>query len=426
MNGIEGAGASQTALYQEVEACARDVSAAGRKLAALPGEQRSAALNAMADELAAARTEVAAANAADLAEAGSLSPPLRQRLQVDDKVFSYILRRLRAVAQLPDPLGEVIEGTTRPNGLEVRRVRVSLGAIGIIYESRPNVTTDAAAVCVRSGNAVLLRGGSEALRTNLVLAEAMRRGATRCGLPEAAIRILGSADREAVHALLRQDRYLDVLIPRGGRSLVETVSRESRIPVIKHYDGVCHLYLAADAPEATAVALTINSKCQRVEVCNALETLLVDEAAASRLLPALATALAAAGVTLRGCPRTRQIIACETADETDWAAEYLAPMLAVRVVPGIDAAIEHINTCGSGHTDAIVTQNLERSRYFCRLVDSASVLVNASTRLSGGGDYGLGAVLGISTDKLHARGPVGPRELTSYKWIAIGQGHLRE
>lgn len=415
-----------TALAQEVEASARAVAAAGRELAAQCAAQRTAALEAMADELSLARDQLAAANAADLAQAADLPAPLCKRLEVSDKVFGYMLDRLRAVAQLPDPLGEVLEGTTRPNGLEVRRIRVPLGALGIIYESRPNVTTDAAAVCIRSGNAVLLRGGSEAWRTNGVLVGAMRRGARRCGLPEASIRMLTTADRRAVHAMLQQDQHLDVLIPRGGRSLIEAVTRDSRIPVIKHYDGICHLYLAADAPEEMAVALTVNSKCQRVEVCNALETLLVDEQAADRLLPAVGRALRDAGVEGRGCPRTRQLIDCLPADEGDWAAEYLAPVLAIRVVPGIDAAIAHINRWGSGHTDGIVTESLAHSRRFCHLVDSASVLVNASTRLSGGGDYGLGAVLGISTDKLHARGPVGPNQLTSSKWIARGQGHLRD
>jgi glutamate-5-semialdehyde dehydrogenase len=333
---------------------------------------------------------------------------------------------LTEAAALPDPVGRVLEGFTRPDGLHVQRVSVPIGVIAIIYESRPNVTTDAAAVCLKSGNAVILRGGSECLRSNLVLADAMAAAAAANGLPEQAVQIVRTPDREAVGALLRQDRWIDVVIPRGGRSLIERVAAESRVPVLKHYDGICHLYLAADAPVDRAVALSVNSKCQRVEVCNALETLLVDAAAAPRLLPVLAETFAREGVELRGCERARAVVpAMRTATEEDWRTEYLAPILSVRVVDGVAAAIEHINTYGSGHTDGIVTDSLELARRFTVAVDSASVLVNASTRLSGGGDYGMGAVVGISTDKLHARGPVGPNQLTSSKWIVYGQGHLR-
>jgi len=274
---------------------------------------------------------------------------------------------------------------------------------------------------------VILRGGSEALASNLVLAQAMRSAAAAHGLPADAIQIVAHPGHEAVSELLKLDRYIDVLIPRGGKPLIERVAAESRIPVLKHYDGICHLYLAADAELEMAVALSVNSKCQRVEVCNAMETLLVDAAAAARLLPALGKAFAERGVELRGCPRTRAILpAIAAATEEDWAAEYLAPILAIRVVDGIDAAIDHINTWGSGHTDGIVTASLALADRFTAAIDSANVLVNASTRLSGGGDYGMGAVVGISTNRLHARGPVGAQELTTYKWVAIGQGHLRE
>lgn len=406
----------------------RQAREAARELAASSGEARAAALAAMAPRLAAVRDELMRANAADLAEAraAGLDAPLLKRLEITPKIFQYMQDRLVEAAALPDPVGRVLEGFTRPDGLRVERVSVPLGVIAIIYESRPNVTTDAAAVCLKSGNAVILRGGSECLRSNLVLADAMAAAARAEGLPEHAVQIVRTADRAAVGELLRQDRHIDVVIPRGGRSLIERIASESRIPVIKHYDGICHLYLAEDAPRERAVALSVNSKCQRVEVCNALETLLVDAAAAERLLPALAEAFAKAGVELRGCERARAVVpGLRPAAEEDWSTEYLAPILSVRVVDGVEAAIAHINRYGSGHTDGIVTDSLELARRFTLAVDSASVLVNASTRLSGGGDYGMGAVVGISTDKLHARGPVGPNQLTSSKWIVHGQGHLR-
>ncbi len=413
----------------DVMALAREARLAARRLATLSGATREAAIAAMPQALLDARKELQAANAADVAAArqSGLAEPLVKRLEISDKVFNYMLERLREVAALPDPVGRILEGHTRPNGLRVSRVSIPIGVIGIIYESRPNVTTDAASVCLKSGNAVILRGGSEAIRTNAVLADAMIAAATANGIPTGAIQILRSPGHDAVRELLRQDRYIDVLIPRGGKSLIERVARESTIPVIKHYDGICHLYLAEDANAAMAVALSVNSKCQRVEVCNALESLLVDAACAGRLLPELGRAFAEHGVELRGCERTRHHLPdALPATEADWAAEYLAPILAIRVVDGIDAAIEHIQRWGSGHTDGIVTQSRKLAQHFVSAIDSASVLVNASTRLSGGGDYGMGAVVGISTDKLHARGPVGPNELTTYKWIAEGDGHLRD
>ena len=402
---------------------------AARRLATTSGQQRNAALGAMADALAEVRADLTAANAADVADArtAGLAEPLIKRLVIDEKGFGYMQRRLQQVAALPDPLNRVLEGFTSADGLHVERRSVPLGVIGIIYESRPNVTTDAASVCLKAGNAVILRGGSEALRTNLVLADAMAAAAAATGLPSASVQIVRTADRAAVGTLLTMDDCIDVLIPRGGKSLIERIARESRVPVIKHYDGICHQYLAADAPPERAIALVVNSKCQRVEVCNALETLLVDTAAAHRLLPALGEALREAGVTIRGCPVTCAALPeAEPATDADWGTEYLAPILSIRVVDGIDAAIEHINHHGSGHTDGIVTDDLALAERFVAGVDSASVMVNASTRLSGGGAYGVGAMVGISTDKLHARGPVGPRELTSYKWVAYGRGHLRD
>lgn len=402
---------------------------AARSLAVTSGRQRDAALRAMADSLADVRAELAAANEADVADAraAGLAEPLIKRLIIDDKIFAYMQKRLQQVADLPDPLNRVLEGFTGADGLRVERRSVPLGVVGIIYESRPNVTTDAASVCLKAGNAVILRGGSESLRTNLVLADAMAAAAAGAGLPSDCVQIVRTADRAAVGTLLTMDDCIDVLIPRGGKSLIERIARESRVPVIKHYDGICHQFLAADATAERAVALVINSKCQRVEVCNAMETLLIDAAAADRLLPELGRALREAGVRIRGCPRTRAVLAeAEPATEEDWSTEYLASILSIRIVDGIDAAIEHIGQYGSGHTDGIVTDDLALAERFVAGVDSASVMINASTRLSGGGAYGVGAMVGISTDKLHARGPVGPRELTSYKWVAYGSGHLRD
>ncbi|MFA5206739.1 MAG: glutamate-5-semialdehyde dehydrogenase, partial [Lentisphaeria bacterium] len=384
---------------------------------------------AMPAALDAVRAELAAANAADVAAAreAGLAGPLLKRLEVTDKVFRYLRDRLAEAAALPDPVGRVLEGHTRPTGLHVARISVPIGVIGVIFESRPNVTTDAAAVCLKAGNAVILRGGSEAVRTNRVLAAAMARAATAAGLPEHAVQLVDQPGHESVRDLLRLDGFIDLLIPRGGKNLIRAVAEGTRIPTLKHYEGVCHLYLAADAPAEMAVALSVNSKCERVEVCNALEKLLVDAESAPRLLPALAAAFRERQVELRGCPRCLALCpdGFVPAAESDWTEEYLAPILAVKVVNGVDAAIDHINSHGSGHTDGIVTRRLDWADRFVQGVDSASVLVNASTRLSGGGDYGLGAVVGISTDRLHARGPVGPEALTTYKWVARGDGHLR-
>jgi glutamate-5-semialdehyde dehydrogenase len=415
-------------IQDKIQDICRQARAAAAELRTLPGQVRSQALAAMPAALEASRAAVREANEADTEAARQAGMPehLIKRLVIDDKIFAYMASRLKKLAALPDPVGRVLEGHTRPDGLKVEKVTVPIGVIGIIYESRPNVTTDAAAVCLKSGNAVILRGGAEALRTNLVLADAMNRAAIENGIPVGSIQIVDTADREAVGVLLEQKDTIDVLIPRGGKSLIKRISESSRIPVIKHYDGICHLYIAGDAPVDMAVDLTVNSKCQRVEVCNALETLLIDAESAARMLPPLIDALRSREVEIRGCERCRALVPnLVPASEEDWRTEYLAPILAVRIVDGVEQAIEHIATYGSGHTDGIVTQSLELADRFTNAVDSSSVLVNCSTRLSGGGDYGLGAVVGISTDKLHARGPVGADELTSYKWIARGKGHLR-
>jgi len=409
------------------EMCGR-AKAAYQILRSLSGKCRAQALDRMAGKVLARREAIFAANAADLAAAPELTPAFRKRLQITDKVFDYIVDRLREAAALPDPVGRVLEGRTMPSGLQVRKVSVPMGVVAIIYEARPNVTTDAAAVALKSGNAVILKGGSESLRTNRVLAEAMREAAAEAGLPADCVQLVERTDHGAVAELLKQERFIDLIIPRGGKGLIKAVSEGTRIPVLKHYDGICHQYIAEDADTEMAVKVVVNSKCQRVEVCNALETLLVDSKSAARILPAVAAALREKGVELRGCPETRAILggeACAEATEEDWRTEYLAPILSIRVVHGIGEAMEHIARYGSGHTDGIITSSLALAERFTACVDSASVLVNASTRLSGGGDYGMGAVVGISTGKLHARGPVGPAELCSSKWIAVGDGTLR-
>lgn len=411
-----------------VQLVAQQSRRAARQLAATSTAQRNRALNNMAESLAALKQQVLDINAQEVQHARQLghSEAMIKRLTIDEKVFQYMLSRLRKVAQRPDPLNRILQGHTNPEGLQVYKKSVPLGVIGIIYESRPNVTTDAAGVCIKSGNAVILRGGSEALLTNSLLTDAMIAGAVSAGLPEHAIQIIRTPGHEAVGELLQMHDYIDVLVPRGGKDLIKRIAEGTRIPVIKHYDGICHLYLAADADPQQAVELAINSKCQSVQVCNALETLLVDRQCAEHLLPLLHSAFTAKNIELRGCAATcNSLPGIAPATEDDWQTEYLAPILAIKIVDGIDAAIAHINHYGSGHTDGIVTQSLSKAQQFEQQVDSASVLINASTRLSGGGDYGLGSVIGISTDKLHARGPVGPDELTTYKWVAYGNGHLR-
>lgn len=405
---------------------ARNAKAASQLLRTLSGECRAAALNSMADKLISCKEELMAANAADLAAAPGLSDAFKKRLQITEKIFKYMVDRLQEAAALPDPVGKVLEGRTMPSGLQVKRIAVPIGVVAIIYEARPNVTTDAAAVALKSGNAVILKGGSESLRTNKVLAAAMRQAAEESGLPADAIQLIESTDHAVVGELLKQEQFIDLIIPRGGKSLIKAVSEGTRIPVLKHYDGICHLYAAEDADTDMTISLTVNSKCQRVEVCNALETLLIDAKSAPRLLPAMASALGEKGVELRGCAECCALLpGIKAASEEDWETEYLAPVLSIKIVHGIEEAMAHIARYGSGHTDGIITNSLSLSERFIAGVDSASVLVNASTRLSGGGDYGMGAVVGISTDRLHARGPVGPAELCSYKWVAVGSGQTR-
>lgn len=400
---------------------------ASQLLRSISGKAREQALNRMADKLLAYHDDVIAANDADLAAAPDLTPAFQKRLKVSEKIFDYMLNRLREAAALPDPVGKILEGHTMPSGLQVRKIAVPIGVIAMIYEARPNVTTDAAAVAIKSGNAVILKGGSESLRTNLILAKAMREAAVESGLPEDTVQLIDSTDHAVVGELLKQEEYIDLIIPRGGKSLIKAISEGTRIPVLKHYDGICHQYVAKDADPEMAAKLIVNSKCQRVEVCNALETLLVDHECAETILPVIAEALKAEGVELRGCAETCAILPdCLKATDEDWDTEYLSATLSIRIVHGIEEAMEHIAKHGSGHTDGIITNSLSLADRFIAGVDSASVLVNASTRLSGGGDYGMGAVVGISTDRLHARGPVGPSELCTYKWVAVGNGQLRK
>ena len=402
--------------------------AASREMAKASTRQKNAALLGAAQALDADRALLLAANRLDLERARErdLEPALLDRLELDDARIDAMIDGVRQVAALADPVGTVTDLAYRPSGIRVGRMRVPLGVIGIIYESRPNVTADAAALCIKSGNAAILRGGSEALESNRVIAACIGRALAAAGLPAQGIQLITHTDRELVSVLVASPAAVDVIVPRGGKGLIERISRDSRVPVIKHLDGVCHVYIDESADPAQACAIALNAKTHRYGTCNTMETLLVAEAVAVDILPGLAADFAAAGVELRGCPRTRELAPqALAATEDDWYAEYLAPILAVRVVADIDAAMEHIARYGSQHTEAIVTQHHARAMRFLREVDSSSVMVNASTRFADGFEYGLGAEIGISTDKLHARGPVGLEGLTSQKWVVLGEGQVR-
>ena len=402
--------------------------AASRLVAASATAVRNNALLAAHDALDDARAALTEANAQDLerGRANGLDAPLMDRLELTPARIDTMLEGLRQVAALPDPVGSISDMNTMPSGIQVGRMRVPLGVIGIIYESRPNVTVEAASLCLKSGNASILRGGSEALASNRAIAQCLAQGLRAVGLPEAAVQVVATTDRAVVGRLIALPEYVDVIVPRGGKSLIERVSRDARVPVIKHLDGICHVYIDDGADEAMAEAIALNAKTHRYGTCNTMETLLVAESKAPDVLPRLAASYAAAGVELRGCERTLQILPQATAaTEQDWHDEYLAPILAVRVVSGLDAAIEHINTYSSLHTDSIVTRDHSRAMRFLREVDSSSVMVNASTRFADGFEYGLGAEIGISTDKLHARGPVGLEGLTTQKYIVLGEGQVR-
>jgi glutamate-5-semialdehyde dehydrogenase len=401
---------------------------ASRQVAASATATRNKALLAALDALDGARDKLARANAEDMERGASngLDAPLMDRLELTPARIDTMLEGLRQVAALPDPVGSITDMNTMPSGIQVGRMRVPLGVIGIIYESRPNVTVEAASLCLKSGNATILRGGSEALASNCAVAECLAQGLRAAGLPEAAVQVVQTADRAAVGQLIAMPEYVDVIVPRGGKGLIERISAEAKVPVIKHLDGVCHVYIDDGADQDMAIAIAVNAKTHRYGTCNTMETLLVAESMAAQVLPPLAQAYAEAGVELRGCEQTRVILPqASVATEQDWHEEYLAPILAVRVVSGLDAAIAHINTYSSLHTDTIVTRDHGRAMRFLREVDSSSVMINASTRFADGFEYGLGAEIGISTDKLHARGPVGLEGLTSQKYVVFGEGQVR-
>lgn len=402
---------------------------ASRVVASAPPSSKNAALAAIADSLVANADEIISANELDMREARSknIAAPLLDRLAVDSKTVERMADGVRAVGALADPVGAITDLAYRPSGIQVGKMRVPLGVIGIIYESRPNVTVDAASLCLKSGNACILRGGTEAIHTNNAIAACITEALGRVDLPPEAVQLVQVTDRAAVGALLKLDEYVDVIVPRGGKGLIERVSRESAIPVIKHLDGVCHVFIDDRADVAMAIDIAVNSKTSKYAVCNSIETLLVAEAIADAVLPELAARFAQHCVELRGCARTREILPeAAEASESDWREEYLAPILAVRVVGGLDEAIAHINEFGSQHTDTIVSEDLSRARRFLREVDSASVMVNVSTQFADGFEYGLGAEIGISTNKLHVRGPVGIEGLTTQKFVVLGEGQIRE
>lgn len=424
--------ATPDALVEDVAAYMRrlgqEARAAARRMAAASTGARNRALEAMAAAIEAEAERLATENARDL-EAGrerGLDAALLDRLALTPERIAAMAEGLRQIAALPDPVGAITDLNFRPSGIQVGRMRVPLGVIGIIYESRPNVTADAAGLCLKAGNAAILRGGSEAIHSNRAIAACIRQGLAEAGLPETAVQVVQTTDRAAVGELLRMEEYVDVIVPRGGKGLIERVARESRVPVIKHLDGICHVYIDDRADLDKAERIAVNAKTQRFGTCNTMETLLVHEAVAEAILPRLAERYAEFDVELRGCPRTLEILpdAVPATDE-DWDTEYLAPILSIRVVPDLDEAIAHIERHGSHHTDAIVTEDYTRARRFLREVDSSSVMVNASTRFADGFEYGLGAEIGISTDKLHARGPVGLEGLTTQKFVVLGDGHIR-
>jgi glutamate-5-semialdehyde dehydrogenase len=421
---------------QDIEAYVADLGrrarVAAREMARAGTAVKNRALLATAEAIRAQAPALQAANALDLgaARAAGHDPAFVDRLALSDAVIDTMAEGLAQIAALPDPVGELQQLRARPSGIQVGQMRVPLGVIGIVYESRPNVTIDAAGLCIKSGNATILRGGSEAIHSNTALAALIRQGLLEAGLPGDAVQLIETTDRAAVGALITRPEYVDVIVPRGGKSLIERIARESKVPTIKHLDGICHVYVDEAADLDKAIRIADNAKTQRYSPCNTMETLLVAQAIAPRLLPELGRIYRDKGVELRADARSRALlqeagIACKEASEDDWRTEYLAPILSIRVVPGLDEAIAHIAEYGSQHTDAIVTEHHGHAMRFLREVDSASVMVNASTRFADGFEYGLGAEIGISTDKLHARGPVGLEGLTSLKYVVLGDGQVR-
>jgi glutamate-5-semialdehyde dehydrogenase len=401
--------------------------AAALALAILSEKKKNEILLAMAGGIRDAAPQILEANGRDIAagEERGLTSAMLDRLRLDPDRLEAVAAGVEKVATLPDPVGEILSEWDRPNGIQIQQLRVPIGVIGIIYESRPNVTSDAAVLCLKSGNATILRGGSEAIHSNRALADALQAGGERAGLPEGAIQLIPFTDRESVAVMAGMDKYLDLIIPRGGKGLIETVVSLARMPVIKHYDGICHAYIHSEADLEMAVKIVVDSKTQKPSVCNALETLLVDEALAEQFLPMVAAVLSAKDVELRGDEETRKMIEAKAATEEDWSTEYLDDILAIKVVPSMQAAIDHINEYSSQHTEVIVTKNREMADTFLSQIDSACVFHNVSTRFSDGEEFGFGAEIGISTDKLHARGPMGLRELTSYQYRVRGEGQVK-
>jgi len=406
----------------------RSVKTASRVIAAASTNQKNQALLHIADCLEQNRDELKLANAKDLTighERG-LDAALLDRLELNDDRIDGMIEGLKQIVSLPDPVAEMTNIRQRPSGIQVGQMRVPLGVVGIIYESRPNVTIDAASLCLKSGNAAILRGGSEAIHSNQSIAGSIRQGLRAASLPESVVSVVETTDRQAVGELITMQDYVDVIVPRGGKGLIERISLDARVPVIKHLDGICHVYVDDQADLDKAVAVAFNAKCRRYGICGAMETLLVSASVAAVFLPKIAEKYRAENVELRGCEKTADIIDAVSATEDDWSTEYLAPVLSIRIVEGLDEAITHINQYGSDHTDSIMTENHTRAMQFMRSVDSSSVMLNASTQFADGFEYGLGAEIGISTNKIHARGPVGLEGLTSQKWVVFGDGTTRD
>lgn len=402
---------------------------AAGKMAAVSSAQKNQALLATAEILESRRDQLAEANQKDLAEgkAKGLEAAMLDRLELTPGRIDTMIEGLKQVAALDDPIGVINDLKYMPSGIQVGKMRVPLGVIGIIYESRPNVTVEAASLCIKSGNATILRGGSEAIHSNQAIAACIAEGLAQAGLPAGAVQVVKTTDRAAVGQLITMPEYVDVIVPRGGKGLIERISRDAKVTVIKHLDGICHVYIDADADREKAIKIALNAKTQRYGTCNTMETLLVHAAVAQEVLPELEALYAEKGVELRACQRSSEILErCVAATEDDWRTEYLAPILSVKVVDDLEQAMAHINAYGSHHTDSIVTENYTTGRRFLTGVDSSSVMINASTRFADGFEYGLGAEIGISTDKIHARGPVGLEGLTSEKYVVLGDGHIRE
>ncbi|MFZ2161725.1 MAG: glutamate-5-semialdehyde dehydrogenase [Sideroxyarcus sp.] len=415
-------------IKQYMQQVGQQARSAARKMAQADTNAKNHALENIATAILLASTKLIAENAKDVAaaKAAGLDPASVDRLTLTEKTIKSMAEGLRQIAALPDPIGEISDMKYRPSGIQVGKMRVPLGVIGIIYESRPNVTADAAGLCLKSGNAAILRGGSEAIHSNQAIAACVHQGLREAGLPETAVQVVNTTDRAAVGELITMNKYVDVIVPRGGKELIERVSSEARIPVIKHLHGVCHVYIDDEADLKKAIRIADNAKTHRYGVCNAMETLLVNANVAAKVLPELCAIYLKKGVELRGDDAARKLVAeMKAATEEDWHTEYLAPILSIRIVANLDEAIAHIDTYGSQHTDSIVTENYTKAMRFLREVDSSSVMVNASTRFADGFEYGLGAEIGISTDKIHARGPVGLEGLTSQKYIVLGNGQIR-